>query len=165
MAQIIIRPIEPADREWVKCILADSWGEARLVVHGVMYQADQLPGLIAELDTKAVGLLTYHVVSTDCEIVSLNSLVEGRGVGTALLKGAARQAVLEGCTRLWLVTTNDNLNALGFYQRRGFRICVLRPGEVDRSRQLKPSIPLMAANGIPIRDEIDLEMDPQGLVE
>jgi len=165
MAQIIIRPIKPADREWAKHILVEAWGETRMVVHGVMYQADQLPGLIAELDNKAVGLLIYHIDCANFEIVSLDSLVEGRGVGTALLKGAARQAVLEGCTRLWLVTTNDNLNALGFYQRRGFHLCALRPGEVDRSRLLKPSIPLTAANGIPIRDEIDLEMDPLGLVE
>lgn len=165
MAQIIIRPIEPTDREWVSHILADSWGETRVAVHGVVYQADQLPGLIAELDNQAAGLLTYHVVSMDFEIVSLDSLVEGRGVGTALLKGATQQAVLQGCTRLWLVTTNDNLNALGFYQRRGFRLCALRPGEVDRSRHLKPSIPQVATNGIPIRDEIELEMDPQRLVE
>lgn len=165
MAQIVIRPIDPEDRDWVRQILTDSWGEALLVVHGVVYQADQLPGLIAELDNRAAGFLTYHIDFPDFEIVSLDSLVEGRGVGTALLKGAAEQAVLEGCTRLWLVTTNDNLNALGFYQRRGFRLCALRPGEVDRSRLLKPSIPLTAANGIPIRDEIDLEIDPRALVE
>lgn len=65
-----------------------------------------------------------------------------------------------GCTRLWLVTTNDNLDALRFYQRRGFRLSRLRPGAVDLSRQtLKPEIPEVGTFGIAIRDELELELD------
>lgn len=59
--------------------------------------------------------------------------------------------------RIWLITTNDNLNALGFYQKRGFRIKAVYPGAVDEARRIKPEIPLAASNGIPIRDEIELE--------
>jgi hypothetical protein len=60
--------------------------------------------------------------------------------------------------RVWLVTTNDNLDALRFYQRRGFRIAQVRPGAVDETRKtLKPSIAEVGDFGIPIRDEIVLE--------
>jgi hypothetical protein len=58
---------------------------------------------------------------------------------------------------LRVTTTNDNLNALRFYQRRGFRMTEVRPGAVDRARSQKPSIPLVGEFGIPIHDEIDLE--------
>jgi ribosomal protein S18 acetylase RimI-like enzyme len=56
-----------------------------------------------------------------------------------------------------VTTTNDNLNALRFYQRRGFRIMGVHPGAVNEARRLKPSIPAIGAYGIPICDEIDLE--------
>jgi hypothetical protein len=60
---------------------------------------------------------------------------------------------------VWLVTTNDNLVALRFYQRRGFRLSALRPGAVDEARRrLKPAIPDAGAFGIPLRDELELEL-------
>jgi len=68
-------------------------------------------------------------------------------------------AKAKGCRRLWLITTNDNLNALGFYQRRGFRLIALHPNALEASRKLKPQISLKAANGIPIRDELELELE------
>ena len=55
-----------------------------------------------------------------------------------------------------LTTTNDNIDALRFYQRRGFRMSALRPGVIDRSRLHKPEIPRTGDYGIPLRDEIDL---------
>ena len=60
----------------------------------------------------------------------------------------------------WVVTTNDNLDALRLCQRRGFRLAELRAGAVDESRRrLKPSIGPVAENGIPIRDELELTID------
>ena len=63
-----------------------------------------------------------------------------------------------GCRRFWVVTTNDNVDALRFYQRRGFRLAELRTGAVDRSRQEKPQIPRTGDYGIPLHDEIDLAL-------
>jgi ribosomal protein S18 acetylase RimI-like enzyme len=82
----------------------------------------------------------------------------GYGVGTALLAAANAAAYAAGCSTLWLVTTNDNLDALRFYQRRGFRVRAVRPGAVDDARAtLKPEISSTGAYGIPLRDEIELE--------
>jgi GNAT superfamily N-acetyltransferase len=86
-------------------------------------------------------------------------MVEGQGVGTLLVESVQEAARAAGCRRFFLITTNDNLNALRFYQRRGFRLAALRPGAVDASRQIKPSIPLTGEYGIAIHDELELEND------
>lgn len=81
-----------------------------------------------------------------------------RGAGTALIEEVERIALNAGCRRLWLITTNDNIEGLRFYQRRGFRLVELHAGAVDRSREsLKPEIPAIGEHGIPIRDELELE--------
>ena len=103
-------------------------------------------------------MLTYVVDGTACEVLTLHADPPGTGVGTQLMEAAAEIAAVQGCDRLWLITTNDNVDALRFYQRRGFRLVGLHPGAVDHSRrELKPQIPEVAENGIPIRDELDLE--------
>ena len=90
------------------------------------------------------------------ELVAINAFEKGRGIGTALIEAVI--ANLQGFDGLRLTTTNDNLDALRFYQRRGFELSGLRPGAVDEARRLKPTIPPLGDYGIPIRDEIDLVM-------
>jgi hypothetical protein len=102
-------------------------------------------------------LITYRLAGASCEIISLDSLRPGIGVGTALIDAVAVAARQTGCRRLWLITTNDNLNALGFYQKRGFVLAAVHPDAVAEARLLKPNIPLVGLNGIPLRDEIELE--------
>ena len=106
------------------------------------------------------GVATYVVEGTDCELLTLHAATPRVGVGSALLAEVRATARAAGCRRLWVVTTNDNLDALRFYQRRGFRLTALRPGAVDYSRELlKPEIPRTGAHQIPLRDELELEMD------
>jgi len=104
-------------------------------------------------------LLTYRIEGHDCEIVTIDSNAQGEGIGTALIDAVKERAKLKGCRRLWLITTNNNLNALGFYQKRGFCLIALYPNALETSRKLKHVIPMKAANGIPIRDELELEFD------
>ena len=101
--------------------------------------------------------MTYTIVGDDCEIVSLDSLRPGAGIGTALIDAVKAAAVESGCKRLWLVTTNDNMNALRFYQKRGFVLVKVNRNVIEFARTLKP-VPLIGADGIPLRDEIELEM-------
>lgn len=91
--------------------------------------------------------------------MSLDSLRESQGIGTALMEAVKKVALEAGCCRIWLITTNDNLHALRFYQKRGFVLVAVHRGAVTASRKIKPEIPLMGADGIPIRDEIELERD------
>jgi GNAT superfamily N-acetyltransferase len=158
MSQVIIRDLLPADRNWVLEIILHDFGGESVVAHGVVYYPAVLPGFVAELEGERAGVITYTLDVESCEIVTINSLVEGRGIGSALIAAVKYKAVETGCQRLWLITTNDNLHALGFYQRQGFRLADVRPGAVDESRKIKPTIPLIGANRIPIHDEIELEI-------
>ena len=155
-----LRPIVQADRRSVRKFIRDHWGADTVFVHGVVYHPHKLQGFVAEVRPKRwVGLATYVIENSACELVTLNSLQEGEGVGTALVRAVAQAGFDCGCTRLWCVTTNDNFPALVFYQKRGFRLVAVHPGAVERARLLKPSIPLWGIESIPIRDEIDLQLE------
>jgi ribosomal protein S18 acetylase RimI-like enzyme len=155
---VIVRDATDGDRAWMRAVLAASWGEARVVVDGRSRDAAALPGLVAEDGGRRAGLLTYEIGPAGLEVVTLDALERGRGAGTALLDAARRTAAAHGRARVWLVTTNDNLDALRFYQRRGMRIARVRPGAVDRSRLVKPAIAVDGEYHIEIHDEIELEL-------
>ena len=154
----VVRPLQPADRDWVRRFTIERWGAETVVGHGTVYHPADLPGFFALVKGEPVGLVTYHLAGTDCEIVTIDSLRPGQGIGTTLIakvEDAARQA---GCRRVWLTTTNDNLDALRFYQKRGFVLTALHRGAVERARRVKPELPLVGDHGIPLRDEIELEL-------
>ncbi len=155
----VIRPLVPADHDWVHQKMIEEWSAEIIVVHSEVFLPVELPGFVAELNGEIVGLLTYRVAEDDCEIMTLNSWREGIGVGTALIEAARQAAGQAGCGRLYLVTTNDNTRALRFYQKRGFTLCAVRLNVMDESRKIKPEIPPTGADGIPIRDEIELEIE------
>jgi len=160
--QFSVRPATAADEEWIRQSIRERWGAEFVVAHGAIFHPHELPGLVAEtLRADRVGLATYLIANSACELVTLDSFLEGQGVGSALLQTLAQEAFRRGCTRLWCLTTNDNLPAVRFYQKRGFRIVSVHPNAAERSRALKPSIPLCGIRGIPIRDEIELELQLQ----
>jgi ribosomal protein S18 acetylase RimI-like enzyme len=152
-----IRPLNKEDKGWVVSLLTEHRGSARSVSRGRLYQADELPGFIAAQKDKPIGLITYNIDAKECEITTINSLVERQGVGSALVDAVKGVAITAKCKRLWLITTNDNTAALKFWQKRGFQLAAIYPGAVIKSRLVKPEIPLTGNDGIPIRDEIELE--------
>lgn len=152
-----LQPISPTDAEWVRAFMIQHWGDENIVVHGQVFSPHTHPGFIARAEDEFAGLITYRIAGDSCEILTLNSLLPGQGVGSALIEAVRQAARKAGCRCLWLITTNDNLNAIGFYQRHGFHIAAVYPGAVNRARLIKPVIPLIGENGIPIRDEIEFE--------
>lgn len=155
--EFTIQPVRSENRSWVREWIVRQWGAETVVVHDQIYYPAELPGFVAVKDDKPVGLITYSIEGRDCEVVTLDSLCTCKGVGTRLIAAVEELARQVDCRRLWLITTNDNLNALGFYQKRGFRLLEIYPGAVDRARKRKPQIPLLGENKIPIHDEIELE--------
>jgi ribosomal protein S18 acetylase RimI-like enzyme len=158
MSAFALRHLTAADSAWVARHVADQWGSEIVVAHGVIYRPAELPGFVAAADGEVGGLLTYHVGMDACEIVTLDSQREGQGIGTALIEATKVAARRAGCRRLWLITTNDNTEALRFYQKRGFHLVAVHRDAVTAARAIKPEIPLIGNGGIPIRDEIELEM-------
>ena len=155
---IMLRTLTQHDLPRLRQMWKQNWGAEFVVAHGVIYQPDTLEGFIAYDGPQWVGEITYAFSDGECEIVSLDSEREGQGLGTKLINAVVEEARKQECRRVFLVTTNDNLNALGFFQKRGFALVKINRGAVNESRKIKPSIPFIGMNGIPLRDEIELEI-------
>jgi ribosomal protein S18 acetylase RimI-like enzyme len=161
---MLIRPIQPNDLAFIREELGKHWNDVGIWSIGRRFQADQLPGFVAIDDSTSeqehIGLVTYAIQEGGFqgEVITLSSRRENAGVGAALLDAAVQAIKQAGCSRAYLTTTNDNLRALGFYQKRGWKLARLHKGLIDEARKRVPVIPVMGLNGIPLRDEIELEM-------
>lgn len=155
---VTVRPSSANDRQWITEVLLDNWASNIIVTRGITYEADKLPAIIYEANRKKLGLLTYKIVQDALEIITMNAIEEGKGIGTALLDEIEHIARENGCNRLWLITTNDNTDAIRFYQKRGFEIVAIHRYAIEESRKIKPQLPFVGKHGIPIRDEIEMEM-------
>jgi ribosomal protein S18 acetylase RimI-like enzyme len=153
-----IRPTNDNDRSFIRVLITRRWKAEAVVVHGEIFYPAELPGFIAQQEFEILGLITYKISDVRCEIITLDSLKEGQGIGTQLIDAVKVKAIETCCSRVGVITTNDNLPALGFYQKHGFKIKAIAVDAVESSRLLKPSIPQTGFQGIPIRDEIELEM-------
>jgi ribosomal protein S18 acetylase RimI-like enzyme len=159
MGALEVRALTDDMRPWARSYLIGHWGSDLQVANGEAFRPHEHDGFVAMLDGAPAGLLTCRRDgSLSVEVTSLTAAPQWQGVGTALLAEAVRATREAGCERLWLVTTNDNVDALRFYQRRGMRLAALRPGAVDAARMLKPEIPAVGDHGIPMHDEIELEL-------
>jgi ribosomal protein S18 acetylase RimI-like enzyme len=153
----VIREYRPSDRTWAEAFTEETFGGPLQARRGELIDVLALPGFVAEREGRPIGLVTYRREGEDCELAFIAAFERQQGIGTALLE-ALIEAVAD-CERIWLVTTNDNLDALRFYQRRGFALSALRPGAVDDARRtLKPHIGTIGELGIPLRDELELEL-------
>ncbi len=155
---IEIKKYTEQNRAWGRNLLKKRWGSSTVVSRGKMHQADMLPGLIAYIDDTPQGLVTYRIEDRECEIVTLDALFEGRGIGKDLLNAVRKIASFEKCNRIWLITTNDNARAQEFYKKIGFELVAVYKNAIQESRKLKPEIPDIGIDGIPIRDEIEFEL-------
>jgi N-acetylglutamate synthase-like GNAT family acetyltransferase len=152
-----VRQSTPEDCEWKLQYLTAAWGSHYIVNRGEIHDAVTLPSLIAERDGMPLGLATFEMGTDACALITLNAVEPNQGIGSSLLDQLTELARAHGCRRVWLVVTNDNTAALCFYQRRGFAIAALHRNAMEDARKLKPEIPLLGNNGIPIRDELELE--------
>jgi GNAT superfamily N-acetyltransferase len=156
-AQFEIRPI--VDRAFLDELLRLRWSGGALMLRGKIVHPKDVEALAAYRDGHLAGVATWRLEGPVIYLVTLNNITEQRGVGVALLDATMRLGREKGSGLLRVIVTNDNLNALGFYQRRGFRIIGVYPGAIDTIRTLMPSIPFIGQNRIQIRDEIELEID------
>jgi GNAT superfamily N-acetyltransferase len=134
------------------------WGSPQMVISSGVFDCSTLNGFaILNGKEQIIGLITYVREKDECEIISLDSLEEGKGIGSALLQEVERAAIVSECERVKLITTNDNLLALKFYQKRGYELVKIHRNAVQKARENKPEIPLIGNDGIPLKDEIELE--------
>lgn len=159
MSEITIRQLRLSDREWLVSLLTAEFGSENIAIRGTILSAYDYPGFIGEIDSEQVGTVIYEERPEVLEIVTLNSIRPRQGVGTALIEKVIDLATKLHKKTVKAITTNDNTNALRFYQKRGFYISDFFPNAVVKARNLKPEIPKLGNDGIPIRDEFELQRD------
>ncbi|MEN8699181.1 GNAT family N-acetyltransferase [Bacillus infantis] len=148
------------DKEKAAAYFRENWGSPQMVISTGIYHCDELPGFAAiDWNNNIVGLITFVDRPGEREIISLDASIEGQGIGSGLLNAAEADAKEKGISRLALITTNDNLHALRFYQKRGYQLTKVLRNAVEEARKIKPGIPLLGYEGIPVRDELILEKE------
>ena len=152
-----LKKISEKYRNEVNQILKEEWNCPPIVSRGKIIDTTDLPGFLYIEDEIVKGVVTYNIENEECEIVTLNSFEENRGIGTALINGVLEIAKKRDCKRLWLITTNDDINAIRFYQMKGFELKAVHINAMEISRKLKPGIPLIGMYNIPIKHELEFE--------
>ncbi|WP_068086346.1 GNAT family N-acetyltransferase [Polycladidibacter stylochi] len=151
---VTLREIESSDHRAVTDLLVRRWTSPQILIEDEMVDASTLPGYLAFDGNDVVGMVTVIKRDNEWEILTLDSLQRWGGIGSKLLDRVSDSALKRGIKRLMVRTSNDNLDAFRFYQRRGFRLEKVVQGVIDRERLLKPEIPATGLHGIPIHDEI-----------
>ena len=157
--RFIVKIVSKNDADWVKNLFIRYWGGDICVSRGKVQKVDDFTGgFIAKTLEENVGFITYTISGVELEITNLISLKENMGIGSALVKTVIDLAKTQSIKIICLTTTNDNLNGIGFWQKRNFILVKVYPNAMEYTRKLKPAIPLIGENGIPLRDELELQM-------
>ena len=153
-----IEPISDSYRGFVDAQVAESWSGPFVESMGVLHDTRTQNGFVAIENNEVKGYLLYNIIGEDFEITVLESLLQGHGIGTALINAAIGAAKEAGCGRVWLTTSNDNTHAIRFYQRFGFDLKAVHINSLEEARKRKPQIPLFGNDGIPIKHEFEFTM-------
>ena len=153
-----IRRIDQTNRKQIDAFIVRQWYTLQMVVHGESIDLGTADGFYACDGDEIIGLIAWKQFGKEIVILSLDSLLEAHGIGTALLNEVIREAKAIGVEKIRLITTNDNLPALRFYQKRGFDMVHIYRNALEQARKIKPEIPLIGMDGIPLKHEIELNL-------
>ena len=154
--------LRPMPLEAVRQAFAEHWG-GLVVTPERTYTADQVEAFEAlDASGESVATVSLHREPGGAEIVTLDALVHGQRYGRRALVLVEEMLAADGRGHTRLFTTNDNLRAITIYLRTGYRVVAVHLDGMDRVRALKPSVPLIGADGIPLRDmwELRKELPP-----
>jgi len=156
--------LRTATTEEIAAVWDDRW-YGMVVGLETVYAPSDVDGLalVDHLD-ELVALVTYHVEGPAGQIVTLDTILRGRGFGGRLLEAVENKFHKLGLGRAWALMTNDNLRAAGLYLSRGYRLVRVHLDAIDRVREHKPKLPDRGYEGIPMRDLWEFEkMGPLGV--
>lgn len=152
-----IRFIKLEEKDKIKDLFIREWKSDVMISRGNKHLVENLETIVAIDNGKISGLLTFHITDNQAEIVSLDSFIECKGIGTKLLDFALKHLKTCNLERIWLITSNDNLHAMRFYQKRGWEMVNIHLNAIKHARKIKPEIPEFGYDGIPIVHEIEFE--------
>ena len=152
---VLVREASAADREKALLLFKRDFGPAQLVAYGEAISLDDASALVAETEQEIAGALAWRHFDGAFHVLALatDPMWQRASVGGHLLAEAELLARRQQQPRVIVTITNDNLPALYFYQRRGYRMSAI----------LRDSVAAHAGNqeamgfaGIPILDEVQL---------
>lgn len=150
--------IDSSTRNLINTFLEKHWFTTTMVIRGQEIDMTKADGFYFREGNEIIGLVTYFINGNILEITSLDSIRENQGIGSKLVETVIQEARERNLQKIVLITTNDNIGAIRFYQKRGFDMVRLFHNAMDFSRKIKPEIPLIGENGIPLRHEIEFEL-------
>ena len=153
---VFVREAAEADARATLELFHRDFRRTQVLAFGEMMDLAVLPAVVAEMKGEIAGALAYRLLPDVLQIVALatDPMWQRSGVGGYLVAEVELMARRRGLGRVIFCTTNDNLPALYFYQRRDYRITELVAGAL--LPHIKPAFACGFA-GIPVRDEIRLE--------
>jgi ribosomal protein S18 acetylase RimI-like enzyme len=157
-ASVMVRALTPDDHDWVVRTLTENWGSPLVARRGEAIDASVLPGHVATVRDRRVGLVLTATWDEEYEVVSISVTDPRQGIGRALLERCFDEARALDMKRIWLITTNNNVAAFAFYQHLGMDLCGFYRDGVSQSRSVKPSIPGYDGRGLPIAHELEFEL-------
>jgi GNAT superfamily N-acetyltransferase len=156
--------LRPATTEEIAAVWEDRWFGLVVGPSAVFVPSDVEGLALVDYHDEIVGLVTYHVDGPAGQIVTLDTIVRGRGFGRRLLEAIENKFHTLGLGRAWALMTNDNLRAAGLYLSRGYRLVRVHVDAVDKVREHKPNLPDRGYEGIYIRDLWEFEkLGPLGI--
>ncbi len=153
----VILPINNELRIQVNQLVTDEWAGPIVVTKGISHDTSNADGFVFIIDGKLMGYILYVIKDQQCEVLVLQSMAENHGIGSALINSVIGAAKSNYCKRVWLITTNDNIHAIRYYQKFGFELKNVFINAINNARRIKPSIPLLGNEGIPIKHEFEFE--------
>lgn len=152
-----VKNIGLEERKKINNFILKRWFSLEMILRGKIVDLKNINGFYIEDKNNIIGLITYRIIDFSLEIISLDSVYENRGIGSLLINKVKDFAAECNLKNIIVMTTNDNLRALDFYQKRGFILNKVFFDSIQQARKLKPEIPIKNENGIFIRDEVELK--------
>ncbi len=122
------------------------------------YEPTDVEGIVwRDEESGRSGVVTWWTDGAQAEIVSVHAEPQGGGTGTRIMDAAEHELRRRGVKTVVLATTNDNVCALSFYIRRGYRLVRLHLDAMDHVRAVKPGVPSTGREGVPLQDMWGLE--------
>ena len=153
-----VKDIVLEERKKINNFILKRWLSLRMILRGKIVDLKNIDGFYIEDKNNIIAVITYRIVGFSLEIISLDSVYENKRIGSLLINKIKAFANECNLKNIIVITRNDNLRALGFYQKKGFILNKVFFDSIKQACKLKPEIPIKNKNGILIRDEIELKL-------
>lgn len=154
--EVICRAVE--DKAAIADFMAKRWGSPRMLVGMHTYDVTEIEAQgLYDRDGGLLAFASWKLRDRTVVLCALHALQEGNGFATRMLEEIKQLARRQGARSIRAMVTNDNMPALVFYQKNGFRLSTLYVGAVDAYRPVMPGMLTHGYLGLPIHDALELE--------